>query len=357
MFVTPTIPGALDLEPPAAGLSGPAVLASAATGIVPFIERHKGDIDSIFGNSGVAPEMAGATTLRLELSGFCRLFEQAAARTGVDTFGLWFGNQFQPRDLGLWGYAAVSAPTLCGALNQLVELFGHQQEDSILRLVREESGLMRLEYRIEAPGIIERRQDAELSLGMFLNVIREGCGAGWSPEEVHFEHPSPPGWRDHERAFGAPVFFARPVNAILFRPEILDQPMPAADTRLMMLMRRCMKALGTTGKPPPSPADLARAAVRSRLPSGYPSLEVVAQDVGLAAASLQRELSAHGLFYRDLVEDVRREMAMAYLRQSYLPLTEIAFLLGYSELSAFSRAVRRWTGSSPRRLRGALARR
>jgi AraC-like DNA-binding protein len=324
--------------------TGPSVLATAATGIVPFIERHGGDVDGIFGNAGLSPEMAGATTLRLRLASFCRLFEEAAARTGFDSFGLWFGNQFQPRDLGLWGYAAVSAPTVRGALHQLVDLFGHQQEHSILRLVPDRRGLVRLEYRIEAPSIVERRQDAELSL-------REGCGAGWSPEEVHFEHPGPPGWRDHERAFGAPVSFARPVNAILFRPAALDRPMPAADTRLMMLMRSCLEDVGSSPKPPPSPSDLARAAVRARLPSGYPALEMVAEDVGLTAAGLRRELGVYGLVYRDLVEDVRREMAMAYLRQPYLPLTEIAFLLGYSELSAFSRAVRRWTGASPRRLR------
>jgi AraC-like DNA-binding protein len=336
--------------------TGPAVLASAATGIVPFIERLGGDVDSIFGNSGLAPEMTGATTLRLQLSSFCRLFEQAAGRTGNDTFGLWFGNQFQPRDLGLWGYAAVSAPTVRGALQQLVDLFDHQQEHSILRLAPDARGLVRLEYRIEAPAIVERRQDAELSLGMFLNVIREGCGAAWSPEEVHFEHPSPPGWRDHERAFGAPVSFARPVNAIVFRPDVLDRAMPAADTRLMMLMRRCLKDLGGARRPPPSPADLARAAVRARLPDGCPALETVAEDVGLPAAAIRRDLASCGLGYRELVEDVRREMAMAYLRQPYLSLTEIAFLLGYSELSAFSRAVRRWTGSSPRRLREATGR-
>ncbi len=155
---------------------GPAVLASAATGIVGYIERYSGDVDSIFGNSGLAPEMAGATTLKLRLNDFCTLFEESAARTGFDNFGLWFGNQFQPRDLGLWGYAAVSAPTLGAAVTNLVELFGWHQESSLMSFSKVEEGLVSLQYRIEAPDIIERRQDAELSLGMFLNVIREALG-------------------------------------------------------------------------------------------------------------------------------------------------------------------------------------
>ena len=67
---------------------------------------------------------------------------------------------------------------------------------------------LHLEYRIETPAIVARRQDAELSLGQFSNVVRECCGRNWSPLEIHFEHPRPAEWRQHETAFGAPVFFS-----------------------------------------------------------------------------------------------------------------------------------------------------
>lgn len=334
------------------GPAGPAVLASAATGIVPYIERLRGDVDSIFGNAGIAPEMAGSTTLKMSLSAFCRLFEQAARQTRRDSFGLWFGNQFQPRDLGLWGYAAVSAPTVASALEQLVGLFGFHQGSSAMRLARA-GGRLRLEYQILAPGIVERRQDAELSLGMFLNVLREALGSGWSPEEVHFEHPRPEDPHEHERAFGAPVFFSQPVNALVFRPEVMGRPMPAADPRLMALMTSCLQGLAEAPAAG-STVDALRSAVRTRLPAGCPTLEAVSADLRLPAAAVSRCLTAEGIAFRDLVEQVRRDLALAYLRQRHLPLTEIAFLLGYSELSAFSRAVRRWTGAAPRRVRAGL---
>src|SRR5262245_20207389 len=83
-------------------VSDPSVLAAAATGIVSFIERQKGDVDRIFGNAGISPEMAGSPTLQLNLCSYCRLFEESARLTGNDNFGLWFGNAFDPRDLGLW---------------------------------------------------------------------------------------------------------------------------------------------------------------------------------------------------------------------------------------------------------------
>ena len=148
-----------------------------------FIEARGGDVDRIFGRADIAPDTAGSPTLKLELKSYCQLFEVASAVTKWDNFGLWFGNQFQPRDLGFWGYSAISAPTLGGALSNLVDLFHFHQQSSSMSLRRGQDGLMRLEYQIEAPDIVERRQDAELSLGMFLNIFRDCLGQHWVPEE------------------------------------------------------------------------------------------------------------------------------------------------------------------------------
>lgn len=332
----------------------PGILAAAASGIVPFIERQRGDIDRIFGYAGLAPDMAGSPTLQLSLSSFCRLFEQSARVTGNGNFGLWFGNQFEPRDLGLWGYAAVSAPTLGAALTTLVELFPYHQQSSAMHLRREPGGFVKLDYRIEQPSIVERRQDAELSLGMFLNIIRECMGPSWAASEVHFEHPKPEAWREHERAFSAPVFFSQSTNALIFRDTILDQPMPKADVRLMQAMRMCLEQLAGHDQSCARVIDRVRESVRSHLPDGAPTLEEVAEALRLPLAVLSRELRYEGLSFQDLVETVRHDLAISYLKQRQLSLSEIAFLLGYSELSAFSRAVRRWTGQSPRAVRQSL---
>jgi AraC-like DNA-binding protein len=298
--------------------------------------------------------MAGSTTLKLRLADFCILFEQAAQRTGCENFGLWFGNQFQPRDLGLWGYAAISAPTLGSALETLVGLFGYHQEQSSMTLSLELGGLMQLQYQIEVPDIMDRRQDAELSLGMFLNVIREACGSSWTPEEVYFEHPRTMDSHDHMRAFGAPVYFSQPTNALLFKSEILNRRMPAHDLKLMALMQNCLEQLSHLDRGPVRMIDRVRSTVRSRLAAGYPSLDSVARDLHVSPNAIQRDLAQGGILFKDLVETTRRELAMRYLGQRHLPVSEISFLLGYSELSAFSRAVRRWTGSSPTKVRKTL---
>ncbi|MBS0252270.1 MAG: AraC family transcriptional regulator [Proteobacteria bacterium] len=334
----------------------PSVLASAATGIVKFIERQRGDVDRIFGNAGISPEMAGSPTLQFSLSSYCRLFEESARITRNDNFGLWFGHAFDPRDLGLWGYASLSAPTLGAALETLVGLFPLHQQSSSMALKMSPEGLMRLEYRVDAPQIVERRQDAELSLGMFLNFIREAMGHSWAPEEVHFEHPKPEQWREHERAFAAPAFFAQPTNAIVFRPQILRHIMPSADPRLMSAMKLCLERLSERQDVRFSVTDRVRSAVRAKLPEGFPPIEGVAAELRLPLSTIQRELHYDGLSYSTLVENTRRDLALSYVRQRQLSFSEIAFLVGYSELSAFSRAVRRWTGLSPRALRAEVLR-
>ena len=332
----------------------PGVLASAATGIAGYIEECGGDVDRIFGNARILPDLAGSPTLKLRLSAFVDLFEESARLTGNDNFGLWFGNRFQPRDLGMWGYAAVSAPTLGAALECLVGLFRYHQESSVMRLASDRNGLVRLEYRIVAPQIVERRQDAELSLGMFMNVIRECCGSRWAPEEVHFEHPKPAAARDHESAFGAPVYFSQATNALVFRPELLPRPMPARDLRLLSVMQTCLERLGSQPTGDDLLLDRMRTAIRTRLPTGYPPFEEIATELRAPAGTMHQDLQAAGLTYKDMVEDVRRDLALSYLRQRHLPFSEIAMLLGYSELSAFSRAFRRWTGASPRAYRGRM---
>jgi AraC-like DNA-binding protein len=334
----------------------PIVLAAAATGLVDFIERHHGDVDSIFGNSGIAPDMAGAPTLKLKLASYCRLFEEAAKHIEGDkscpgNFGLHFGQQFQPRDLGMWGYAAISSPNLGAALDNLVRLFHFHQESSKMQLARGSDGLMRLEYLICCSEIVERRQDAELSLGMFANVIRDCCGPNWAPVEVHFEHPRPQFWKEHEAAFDAPVYFSQPTNALLFRPELLERPMPGRDLQLLTMMQTCLESLGSHRSGSDGMVDRVKTAIRVNLPNGYPSLEHIARMLRVATPVIQRELAEQGLSYKNAVETTRQSLAQMYLDQHQLPLTEIALLLGYSELSAFTRAFTRWTGVSPRAYR------
>jgi AraC-like DNA-binding protein len=131
--------------------------------------------------------------------------------------------------------------------------------------------------------------------------------------------------------------------------------MPAQDARLMHMMRMCLIELGDRGTAEVGLIDRVRTAVRAHLSEGTLSLDDIAEEVHLPIAVLLREFYANNVSFKSLVEDVRRDLAISYMKQRQLPLSEIALLLGYSELSAFSRAFRRWTGRSPRAFRSAIS--
>ena len=317
------------------------------TGASRFFEQYGGDPDSIFGNAGLDPALSADPTFNISLRSYCDLFETAAARTGSHNIGLWFGQQFQPTDLGLLGYVAIHSPTMQAALQNFVELFGYHQQGTEMSLTQTR-GLLSLNYRIYDSRIVNRRQDAELSLGMFCNIFRHCYGPMWTPEEIHFEHPKPEHWREHEQLFSAPVFFGQRANSIIFRTEGLERTMRTSDPRLLVILRRCLKTVGIQPATYRPISEQIRDHLVSELAERCPTLEETAESLGIPAWTIQRRLADSKVTYKEIVEETRRELAEAYLKQPHLQLTEIAFLLGYSELSAFSRAFHRWTGVSPR---------
>ena len=270
--------------------------------------------------------------------------EQAAADTCNGNFGLRYGQQYEPGQLGLLGYVALASPTVGAAFENISGLFHHHQQRSILRVVRQPE-LSRIEYQILDRSIAARRQDAELSLGMFFNILRHALGSRWSPEAVLFEHARPESWPEHERSFGAPALFAQPCNAIVLPTRQLEAPMPGADAHLLALLRH--NPAGAGGMPGESLVERAAAAIRRQLADGEPSLDDVARALNIPNWTLQRRLRNHGCTYQELLLEVRRELALNYLKDREIQISELAFLLGYSEISAFSRAFHRWLGMSP----------
>ncbi len=274
----------------------------------------------------------------------------ASEVTGDDNFGLWFGNQFLPRDIGMLGYAVVSSHTLRDALLNLENLGRYHQEASLLRMKSLSGGKFAFEYKILKSDINDRRQDAEFSLATFQNIIRECCGSKWTPLEVHFEHPQPKKSNDHMKIFGAPVSFSQPWNALIFDGDILDRKMPVHDVRLLGLMEAALRRVNSDFIQA-SLIDFLKSCIRGGLVNGYPRIEDAAVEMGVSVSAINAELFAIGTTYNRVVDDVRRSLALSYVSNKLLNLTDISMMLGYSELSAFSRAFRRWNGKSPRSFR------
>jgi AraC-like DNA-binding protein len=331
-------------------LSPPKVLASAATGAAQLFESRGGDTDRIFGAAGIELDDIACPVNELNLASYCRLFNEAARQTGDDTIGLEFGRKFQPRHLGALGYAAISSPTLSAALRNMTRYFPAHQGQTNFGLLQD-SDLLWLTYRIYDPRIEDRRQDAELSLGMFVNIFRSALGPDWCPVEVRFEHDRPHSQSIHETCFGAPVQFNRRTNAIAFSRRALDARMPDQDPYLFSIITPFLEQRCAQLDDPENFAHVVRDQIKLHLGDTPPTLSEIARILGLTDKDFQRRLKSHALAFPDLLRAARQELALHYMSDRDMPLTEIAYNLGYSELSAFSRAFRNWTGMTPQRYR------
>jgi len=322
----------------------PRVAALAASGVLGLIGQCGGDSERIAGAARLDVEALANPDALLDLRGYCDLFEHAAAQTGIDHFGLYFGSTYRMEAMGPLGALVLNTPTIGAGLRNLCTYFPAVQEHSTLT-VHDQGDMVALQYQIRDGRIAARRQDAELSIGLFTAMLRRAFGAGWGPAEVQFEHLRAAEREVHERWLKAPVTFAAPVNALIIKKTDLAVAMPGADVALLPRLHRELQKQVTRARPDDFTGLVAQK-IRDGLMAGDAGIETVAAAMGMSRAGLYRRLSAAGTDYSTLTDQVRRGLAMLYAGQAGIPLTEVAALLGYSELSAFSRAFRRWTGKA-----------
>jgi len=141
-------------------------------------------------------------------------------------------------------------------------------------------------------------------------------------------------------------------NGVEVSATVLDTPLRPAAAKLSTLAERYAAFAAAEG-PRPSPLDSRlREVLRDRLPSGVPSIGVVARALGTSGRTLQRRLAEEGLSFQGVIDGLRADLARAYVRTARLSVSELAARLGYAQPSAFVRAFKRWTGSTPKQLRG-----
>jgi AraC-like DNA-binding protein len=207
---------------------------------------------------------------------------------------------------------------------------------------------VRLVYRLTDPGIPPSRHYDEVIMVCFLRFVRLGIDDGWAPHEVQFRHGPPADVAPYQGLFGGLVRFDQSDNAMLFDRQLLSRPLRTADHQLLAILEEHANAV--LAELPVADGDLIgrlRQFVLDALPHDGAALSAAARALGMSTRTLQRRLKARGIVYAGLVDDVRRRLSDKYLADANLSLGEIAYLLGYSESSAFNRAYRRWTGRTP----------
>ena len=307
----------------------------------------------LLAGAGIGPGDLGSAQPFLPLDRVVTLFDLAAEAAGDDLLPFRLGQDRDPRDAGLIGYVGLSAPRLVEAIRNFaryVRVFGEATELDLGRF--ETEGRARWLYHL--PISQDRQHYTEFAGALFIRSARVLTGADIRPLSVSFAHPRRHGQDAFRDFFGAPVNFDTGENVIRYAAADLDRPIVTADDRLAVILREhCEDVLARRGSQRPGLIEEVERAIVLHLGDAGAQAARVAADLGMSQRTLSRRLAELGTSFSQVSDALKRALAERYLRRSDRPLTEIAFLLGYSDLSAFSAAFRRWTGATPGAVRKA----
>lgn len=197
------------------------------------------------------------------------------------------------------------------------------------------------EAREAEPGIM-----VDVGLSWILNVARRGSDGEITPLRLDLTRPS-----KHrellEGHFGCRVKFKSDRNALVFRSEDLDRPFVTHNEELVTLIAAQLDSELGSRNTRKDAGELVKQTLRRSLAGKRPTVQEVAEELGLSVRTLQRRLSESKVSFQGLLEDVRKELAHHYLRQASVEFNEVAFLLGYEDANSFFRAFQEWEGLSP----------
>jgi len=310
--------------------------------------------ETLLRTAGLAPKLAASALVSHER--VLRLWDAATCLSGDPDFGLhfaeWVSQQTEDR-FDVLAFAMRSCATLGEQYNRIGRYARLIHRETLLSL-EVDGDTARLVHGL-IDGGLSPRQPSEAMMTLLFLQGRQTIGDEFVLREVCFVHPKPARTDEPERLFGSPVRYACRRDALVFDRTFLDRPQRHAEPRLQAMLERQLEGELSRVLATSSVTALTRRYVAEVLPGGEPTLFSVAARLHMSPRTLQRRLRDEDVNFADLVADVRHEVALTHLQRPEIAIHEVAFLLGFSEVSAFYRAFKRRAGVTPAEYRRSAA--
>ena len=320
-----------------------------------YFERKGVDPARILALAGLASDAANDPEARIPATRMAQVWAHGVSVTGDADLGLHTSEDARPGALGVLGYLVLTSETVREALLVAARFFSLLNDGLELTVDGGEPGQRdHLTITLRSrPGVDDAwredpRQLSETVVSGVLHQVRQMSDRPVAPARVTFRHPVPAtGTREHARIFGIPVIFGAADDGISFDASVGALAVHAAHPAVHAALRAQADALLASVEGEDALRARARRAVAVRLRAGPPRLDDIGRDLAMSGRSLQRALADSGGSFQDLVDDVRRELATRMLARDGTTAAEVALLAGFAEPASFSRAFRRWTGTTP----------
>jgi AraC-like DNA-binding protein len=319
-------------------------LATSGLIVMRLIELHGIDPQEFMRQVGIDPALLRDPKGRMPSQLTDKVFAKATALIPDPAFALRAAECWHPSNLGSLGYAWLSSGTLRTGLKRL-ERFGRILGKMAYRCVDEPEALRFVfdHRRGDAPSA---HAIADYGMSIIVDMCRKNFGIALNPQAVHLRRPlptNPEPWQDFYRC---PIRFGADEDSFVLPRRMAEMPLASANHEIAAtfdaILTEQLAALIDTDV-------LSRCKVHllQQLTSGEPSEQDLASALGMSRRTLQRRLGDLGLTYKGVVDGTRYELALRYLDDPERSVTDITFLLGFSEQSAFARAFKRWSGKAP----------
>jgi AraC-like DNA-binding protein len=277
-------------------------------------------------------------------------FLEAAAEALSDNFlGLNLAEEFDCRDVGLLYYVMASSDTLGNALKRASRYSRITNEAIVLDYREAREPTLRLTYS----GIPRHadQQQIEFYVVAMVRISRALSGRQLLPRRVSMIHVRSKGSR-FARFLGKDIEFGGNADEIVFPVGSAEWALFDADPRLnKILLKTCEESLSARNSKRGSFRTTVENTIAPLLPHGQAHADVVAKKLGMSKRTLARRLAEEDLSFTDVLQQLKERLAIRYLKADGMPISEIAWLLGFQQVSSFSHACRHWTGKSPREFR------
>jgi AraC-like DNA-binding protein len=325
------------------GLSRLAIarLKSAGAPVAPLLKRV-----------GLTPELIANPEGQLSVQSQIRLLNEAAIALNDDCLGFTLARDFDLREIGLLYYVMASSGTLGDALKRLAR-YSKVTNEALVFGYREGN---RLIISLSYSGVSRHSDRHQIEFCMFavLRICRVLTGHNLVPQQFSISHYRSEGTSEMTRFVGTKVEFGADTDEFALNIEAGELPLTHPDPYLnKLLLKDCEAALADRKGVVSEVRTRVENAISPLLPHGRVLVEDVARSLGMSERTLARKLSDEGLNFTEILQQLRRDLAVRYLDDRNLHVSKIAWLLGFHEVSAFTHACKRWTGKTPSQMRAA----
>lgn len=319
----------------------PLIRSSVLAQFPALVHDLGGPLDEILEEAGLHLEQITQPTLLIAFEKEIRLLQIAAHGCRCEHFGVELA---QRQDVAIFGALSLLAMN-CNTVLQGLQLFGryiHYIAQAVELEIKEENDIGY--FIIDTPYDVAADSDQfwDHTAALACTVMRMLCGQKWAPRATYIRRPEPPNAGRYNRYFRSPIAFDQGFNGLVFDNSVLHQPIHASINSMPHQLQEYLRKNFEGNF-----QEQLRRVINSLLATHDCSAKMVADSMGYTLRTFQRKLTKQDTSFQAQLDRVRRELAISYLEEPQFRLTDIAELLGFAELSVFSRSFKRWFGVTP----------